>query len=136
MGNQAGVPTTVEEIFEISNRNRKKNKLKKKCKDADKKEAGETVASIIRSQHLKDDKENELSDFKELQKTTDKEFMRYQLGWDVVTPKKNQRQDSGKKSSSKLNHPKPPLSSHKQSSGLASNNHPQYVPKSCNAKKT
>ena len=78
---QLYVPENMKEIFEISNKNRKKNKLRKKetqVPESPKKPL--PVYEIIQNQYKIDEKENGYMDYKAVANMTDSDFMGH-LGW-------------------------------------------------------
>lgn len=61
------IPNSIREIYQISNTNRKKNKQKKKAKDLEaSNDPSLSVCNIIKSQYMKDNKENKMQDFKDI----------------------------------------------------------------------
>ncbi len=95
------IPQSVAEIFEISNKNRMRNKMKKKNVSENKKSSSKTekgamlnfqdVTEIIKMHHKQDAKENHMEDFKAVCNYNDKEFASF-LGWNEqeasISPKK------------------------------------------------
>lgn len=80
-GDQLYVPDNMKEIFEISNKNRKKNKIRKKdTQIPESPQKPQPIYEIIQNQYKVDEKENGFSDFKAVAKMSDVEFMGH-LGW-------------------------------------------------------
>ena len=70
------VPETIKEIFEVSNRNRKKNKMRKKDNAVpESPQKPQAIFDIIQNQYKIDEKENGFVDFKAVVKMGDQDFL-------------------------------------------------------------
>lgn len=79
------IPQNFQQIFQLSNLNRKKNKYKKKGKDQENgyQDPQMSAFQIIKNQYRREDKENGILDFKDLHTMKDNDFMHRMLSWDV-----------------------------------------------------
>lgn len=93
------MPETIKQIYDISNKNRKINKQRKKNEVPQQptpQSKEKSIYDIIKHQYEIDEKEN--GDYKAVMKQSDQDFVKY-LGWksNTVHPSSSQSQGYSKK---------------------------------------